>query len=342
MKAPGKLFLLGEYVVLFGGPAVVMSVARYVTVTITASDRDFEFSSPGMRFPLLKGVWEAGGMCWQDPAADHHLLITLIDALIADGVIDEHTPPFNLCIDSRDLFSDDQQKLGLGSSAAITNALVCAVDEYAHQCTSVGNASRVAPEFVYGVHQAFQEGRGSGADIAAGVIGGVSIFQRLPNGVLPKVEAISLPEDLYICPIWVGKSASTQSALRALERFQLEHPGQFSQAITPLLVLAESGIEALKSSDSAGFARLCGQYCHNLSDFGRIVGVDIVSTVHQEVLALARQTGVAYKPSGAGSGDFGIALSNNIKALDHFERAVTRAGFTPMKMGLGRPCERII
>ena len=38
-SAPGKLFLLGEYAVLEGAPAMLTAVDRRVTVQITTSDR---------------------------------------------------------------------------------------------------------------------------------------------------------------------------------------------------------------------------------------------------------------------------------------------------------------
>ena len=37
-RAPGKLFLLGEYAVLDGCPAVVAAVDRYVTVGLRLED----------------------------------------------------------------------------------------------------------------------------------------------------------------------------------------------------------------------------------------------------------------------------------------------------------------
>ena len=340
VRAPGKLFLLGEYAVLFGGPAIVRAVDRYVIVTIEPLDSvgptSIEVSSRGASMPPLKAVWN-GQLDYASPCPEHELVMTILDALVAHGVVHQHFGAVKCTIDSRELFHHGQ-KLGLGSSAAVTHALVKAIVEYA----SLGTGSVLLPsDFVFNVHRAFQHGRGSGADIGAGVMGGTYSFRRASEHTLPDMARITLPTKLHMTSIWAGQPASTTQALGSLDDFHTRHPGQFSAALTPILALAENGTSALQAGDAAYFVSLCDEYGHNLSEFGRTVGVDIMSSSHQELRQIARSCGVVYKPSGAGNGDFGVGYSLDIKALERFERKAEQAGYTRIELGSGEPCQRI-
>jgi len=337
-KAPGKLFLLGEYVVLFGGPALLISVDRYLHVAIESSPSAFRIRSLGAELPTLEGNWVQGRIDWSNLTPQHKLVTTVIDALTQDGVIHSALPPFDLCIDSRELFVDGI-KLGFGSSAAVTHALARALVDYANYCEAQQRHA-ITPEWVFNVHRAYQQGRGSGADIAAGVIGGSFSFQRLSDHCVPHIEPITLPSDLHCRYVWVGKAASTTEVLGQLQQIQQSRPARFSHLLTPLMVLAETGKSALEEGDVARFLAIAQSYCHNLSDFGDKVGIDIVSKEHLNLSKISSQVGVSYKPSGAGGGDFGIAFSSDINSLSEFERRAAKVGCEVVSLALGLPCHR--
>ena len=48
---------------------------------------------------------------------------------------------------------------------------------------------------------------------------------------------------------------------------------------------------------------------------GKTSGMPIISAIHQQIATLIRQAGGAYKPSGAGSGDIGIAFAESVDQL---------------------------
>ncbi len=339
VRSPGKLFLLGEYAVLFGGPAIVQAVDRYVEVTVdaaTGSAAGIEVCSLGARLTPLKAYWREE-LIYGTPAPEHELVMTILDALSAYGVLTETLGSIKCTIDSRALFHQ-HNKLGLGSSAAITHALTRAIVAYANERQAV---APLPSDFVFNVHRAFQHGRGSGADVGAGVLGGTFSFRRASEHTLPDMAAVNVPAGLHMTPVWAGKPSSTSQALGTLADFQTRHPGQFTAALTPLMELAEQGADALARSDSARFIQLCDEYSHNLSEFGRTVGVDIMSSPHRELRKLATNSGVVYKPSGAGNGDIGIAYSLDIKALARFAGKAEKAGFAQLTLGIGRACHRI-
>lgn len=376
VRAPGKLFLLGEYAVLYGGPAIVQAVNRYVVVTVEPFDpsQDYpqgqrvpgeisiEVTALGAKVAPLKATL-GDSLRFESPQPEHALVMTILDGLAAHSVIDQGMGSIRCTIDSRELFHGEH-KLGLGSSAAVTHGLARALADYAgpgrdngHEDTGDGDIGprdighsgkghaqrgpRLPPDFVFNIHRAFQRGRGSGADIGAGVMGGIFEFRRASEHTLPDMKQVSVPAHVHMSPVWAGQPASTVEALGSLAAFKSRHPGRFTAALTPLLELAEDGAAALETGDGERFVRICDDYGHNLSEFGRTVGVDIMSSAHRELRKIARASGIVYKPSGAGNGDFGVGYANDIKALRYFERRARHAGFTPLALGSGKLCHRI-
>ena len=56
--------------------------------------------------------------------------------------------------------------------------------------------------------------------------------------------------------------------------------------------------------------------------FGSSIGAEIVTREHRGVIVQAERYGIAYKVSGAGGGDLGLAFSADTEALEQFKRAV--------------------
>jgi len=327
-RAPGKLFFLGEYAVLFGGPAVVMAVDRYVNVTITAKRSGVTVRSQGAPLRILHATWQHDELCFDEPEIGHRLVITLLNALVANGFFHARSPGMDINIDSRELFNGEQ-KLGLGSSAAVAQALTLGVTEFAK---NYGIHHEVDEGFEFNVHREFQGGQGSGADVAAGFSGGHFVYQRCGGNVLPLTTPVEFPSKLHCRYLWVGRPASTQSALQTMYDYQEQAPQEFTEALSPLLDLAQQGASALADGNSDAFLVACKSYCHNLSEFGRRIGVDIVSAPHAALLEEAQKLNLAYKPSGAGNGDFGIVFSKKINDLKKFERQVKKHNAVAMML----------
>lgn len=334
VQAPGKLFLLGEYAVLFGGPAIVMAVNRYVRVNVAAVRDGVTTRSRGAPVRALHATWRQDELCFDRPDEQHRLITTVLDALSTNDILHPALPGLEIVIDSRELF-EGHTKLGLGSSAAVAHALTLGVVEFAK---NYGVTHALDEGFVFNTHHEYQRGQGSGADVGAGYCGGHFMFQRNSEHVLPQTSSMTLPDDLHCRYIWVGQPASTQSALTILHDYQAHHPGRFTQAISPLLALAQQGINALVDVDTDKFLSVCEAYCHNLSEFGRSVGVDIVSAPHFKMLILAQKLDLAYKPSGAGNGDFGLVFGKDINALDRFVHEAAVLGGLAMDLAPGRAC----
>ncbi len=120
-SAPGKVVLCGEYAVLDGAPAVCMAIDRRAMVTVTNIDGDYHrVSTPGNS--MLEGRFVANGdsVDWLQ-GADHYKIV--------DAVWRTLEPVGNggLSIELNTRGFIDQistKKIGIGSSAALTVALV--------------------------------------------------------------------------------------------------------------------------------------------------------------------------------------------------------------------------
>lgn len=297
--APGKLFVLGEYAVLGGGPALVTSVDRHVHVR-PRDDRD--------------------GYCVEGANFDDPLHLPL---LIRE-VLGEHegldVDLNRLTVDVGELFRDGT-KLGLGSSAASTAALVASTAPTLDRDRQF--------EIAHRVHREFQGGVGSGADIAVSTFGGPLVyhleetappFDELDLGGLTDLgepfeagpatldTGVDFPDDIRIDAVWTGHHADSSSFVRAVGDRLREAPRQTARRLTAAARAARAGIKALRNGASEDFVDAVREGDRAMEQLGADVGVPVITDIHRRIRALAHTTHAVAKPSGAGGGDFTLLV----------------------------------
>jgi phosphomevalonate kinase len=314
--APGKLVALGEYAVLDGAPAVVLAVDRRVAVALGPSPDGacrLETRAPdpvATRFPA--GTTSGAG------------LVDLVTALAE--------PPlaWHGAIDSSALFANGA-KLGLGSSAAVLTAFAGAFAAYARA------AGRSYPEptlaRLIDLHRAFQGGRGSGLDVAASFTGGAIVFSLSPGG-MPQVGSVRLPNSVGFAGVFPGHSASTPELVAHYRAWRAEQPRRAEALMGRLGALAEAGCAAASGNDAAAWLAAFAAYGRGLADLGDEIGVPIVTAEHRQIGQEAERFGVAYKVSGAGGGDLGLACAADAAALAAFTQSIEGRGFRVINVTL--------
>ena len=314
-RAPGKLVALGEYAVLDGAPAVVLALDRYVEVEIapsgdgacrltTRADRTVERRfAPG----------ESSGAVLVD-------LVTATAPQLA----------FEATIDSQALYSG-AAKLGLGSSAAVLTAWAGAFKALARSVGLPAPPPQVAD--LIELHRRFQMGKGSGLDVAAAHTGGAITFRLAGPGV-PQIGSVRLPNSVGFAGIFAGRSASTPELVGHYRAWRRDRPREAAALVHRLTAQAEAGCAALLQGDAAAWIEAFAAYGRGLQELGDEMGAAVVTAEHREIGAEAQRHGVAYKVSGAGGGDLGLACADDVGRLDAFRKSVGDRGFRVIKVSL--------
>jgi phosphomevalonate kinase len=327
-SAPGKLVLVGEYAVLEGAPALVLAIDRRARVVLDECEGDAcRIDAPDIG--VVGAHWRLdvdGCVRWDELDGTDierlRLLTTLIETLCAGRA----PAPFRARLDTRAFFLDDaRQKLGLGSSAALTVAMTAAL--CAHQGCEVPSAQRLIA-----MHRMFQDGRGSGVDVAASLRGG-AVTYRLHSSA-PRIAPAAWPASLHWCCVWSGRPAQTAEMLARMSVWRARAPASYGLLLRDLRLCAEAATMAIETGNAAALLETVSLYADGLRKLGEASGVDIFSLEHQAIAACAAACGVVYKPCGAGGGDVGIAVSNDPLRLREFRLRVAREGFREIELEL--------
>ncbi|MDN5807025.1 MAG: phosphomevalonate kinase [Brevibacterium sp.] len=348
-RAPGKLFVAGEYAVVEPGqPAVLVAVDRYITVRLSEScDVGRIHSSEYGKAPLV-WVREAEG---NSIVVDHRPTDYVLSAI---DVVEElraeiGTPPryFDLDISS-ELDDASGRKFGLGSSGAVTTATIAALDEFYTLGLTRTERFKLALLATIAVAP-----NASCGDIAASTFGGWIRFtspdrealglHRQVHGVASALACrewegsganrLTPPDSLQLLVGWTGSPASTE---RLVKRVRI--PGTAApQPYESFTADSRACVDALVASFEAddGSALECIRRARRLLQrLGTASGSQIETEQLRSLCDIAETYGAAAKPSGAGGGDCGIALSEadlpTIDILREWERhGIQRLSLSP-------------
>lgn len=304
--APGKAVLAGEYVVLQDAPAISAALDRRVRISLEeTADESHVLSAPG----YLDGSWrflvsEAGKVDWQDSLPEPSSF-RLVEE-VWESFDTSQWPALALVIDSRQ-FCDAASgvKLGLGSSAAVCVALAATLQEYAGAGGAIEDIARNA-------HDRFQCGRGSGIDVATSLHGGVIQYRRADFAV----QHVEWPAGLHYRYLWSGQSVATAEKLEKLGR-SLDQASA-GDGMNLLGEHARHVSAAWLSGDTSRILESFPDYVDALRAFSVDHDLGIFDAGHEKISRQASDSGIVYKPCGAGGGDIGIVLAASQQAVDEF------------------------
>ncbi len=299
-RAPGKLFVTGEWAVLRGAPALVAAVDRQAVVTVRAGDRGVVVES------IAEGRTTRLDVDAPLPLGDAGTVLAAARTL---GI----RTPLHVVVDSR-AFLVGERKLGLGRSAATLVAASAALQPTA--------APRAVLDAALAANALFQAGQGSGADIAAAVYGGLVEARRAEPALA--VERRTLPVGLHLLAGWTGTSAHTTPLLTRFAT--VTAPASFAE----LFAVAVRAAEAVARGDAATLLDAVDRSAALLARFGTELDLPIVTPALATLVRVANRAGAAAKASGAGAGDCGIALATSATQADAVRAAWEDAGIVPL------------
>jgi phosphomevalonate kinase len=302
VRAPGKAILCGEYAVLHGAPGIAVAVDRVVIASEGATP-------PKSDSPFVRAAME--------------------HALRAGGAALDAAQ-----VDSSALY-ENGEKLGLGSSAAVTAAVVG---------LSLAKAKRTLdPRTLFAIadaaHAEAQRTRGSGVDVACSVFGGAIRFQRRNGHV--DVAPVDLPDDVRLTFVWTGQAASTGAFIERVKALAEAEPTRHQAAVGRLISHAHAFATAIADNEAQELVRAADAFGQAMAALGEAAGCDIVTKQHQLFAALARQFGGAAKPSGAGGGDLGVAFTIGSRETEALRAAARDAGLNLLSLGAPAPGLRL-
>ncbi len=293
ISAPGKAFLIGEYAVLEGHEAVVTAVDVRAHAHPPRPQHG-ERPSPDSPFvaaavELVSGWLRGQGLEVPDPEA--------LPVVTTVG------------------FTAGNRKLGLGSSAAVTAAVIAWYMQAADLDIESAAVRESAQSIAREAHAMAQHGRGSGADVATAVYGGTIRFS-LAGGAQP----LELPSWLTIGFFDAGAPASTGSFIRSVEAGAAAQPEAYRAAIAILAEASETFQAAIAETDAdAGFAQVqaaCARHNEGLAQLQAIAEISILTDHIQTITGAAQWAQLAAKPSGAGGGDLVVVFARSEAKLD--------------------------
>jgi phosphomevalonate kinase len=217
---------------------------------------------------------------------------------------------------THDHLAVDGVKLGLGSSAAATVATLRAATE---------GLSLTETELwrrADAIHRALQGGRGSGADVAATVHGGLLLYTREPTGVVP----VHIHPDVRLVALRTEASVKTAPRLARFEAFVAAHPPEAARFES----LSERGVAqlalALASGDATALREAVAAAREALLFLQARAGLELETPTMRRAIDLAAGLGVGAKQSGAGGGDCAVAIAPDEDAARRLMKASADAG----------------
>lgn len=289
VSVPGSVMITGEHAVVYGSRAIVAAVEQRLTLELRPrADRRVSIASDIA--PLFQGDLD------QITATGDYKFINA--ALLAQRDALRDSLPGGCDITVR---SQINPTLGLGSSAAVTVAIVAALMRYCGQPLDDTVAlHRRAHQIVLSI-----QGRGSGADLAASLMGGM-IAYRAP----PAVEITPLPLPAALSLRYCGYKTPTAVVLQKIATQMQGNEARFDQIYADMAVLADQAIAAAQTAAQTQnwteFASTLSRYQILMQDLG-------VSdpTLDQIITEARRDPAVqAAKISGSGLGDCVLAVSD--------------------------------
>ncbi|MBN2704712.1 MAG: hypothetical protein JXR23_10925 [Pontiellaceae bacterium] len=292
--APGSLMLLGEHAVLHGHPALVCAIDRSITVRLTpCTDQLLTINS-------ALGQYEAP----LDALADHASFRFVLQAIRQNRAALPRG--FNLAIESE--FSSD---IGFGSSAAVTVATHAVL---AHFCNRPFDRKALFSAALETVHTV--QGRGSGADLAAAVFGGVVGYTNQPSF---DPVALSLP----LTAVYCGYKTPTPEVIRRVEALRSADPKKYEQIYEEIGRSALRAVDCLREHDFDGF----GAVLNRNQELMDAMGVNTPELA--EIVAALQQADGVYgaKISGSGMGDCAVGIGR--AALPELAYSVYHLNISP-------------
>ncbi|QEA32404.1 phosphomevalonate kinase [Secundilactobacillus malefermentans] len=331
VKAPGKLYIAGEYAVVETGlPAIIVALNQFVKVSVSKAEKFGSIVSKQYQENSIYWTRENDRMVFDDRDNPFHYILSAIK--ITEEYAKKLNKPlglYHLKINS-ELDSADGKKYGLGSSAAVTVATINALCQFYKLPIDKDKLFKLAAIAHFEI-----QGNGSLGDIAASVYGGWIAYHSFDrdwlklarkNYDLPKllsekwpslnIEILTPPENMKLMIGWTGSPASTSHLVDKVALAKAKEGMDYQQFLNDSKNCLQSMIEGFKKGSLAVITKQLSENRRILDNLSKLSGVAIETANLKKLCDIAVNHGGAAKSSGAGGGDCGIVLIDKAKQTE--------------------------
>ena len=314
--APGKIFLSGEYFVLDGALATIMSTKQRVKVTIedqTDVDNIFYCSVIDQCFPF--NVHDNYQINWLDENPGEFGLF--LELSIKRMKVKPNNTLFT--IDTNDLYFQGN-KIGLGSSAAISVAILNAMNNFYDIKLSKYEIINNSME----LHKMHQGKNGSGLDVISSYAD--SNLIECDKNMLSdqKWNTLDWPKNLIINGILTSHESSTSSMIEKYNIAKQKDSRNFKSLYSQMKKILDKFSEAWRTGDTSDILNLLKKQSILMKQLDNDFDIGIYTEEHKNLSELAESLGLFYKPSGAGGGDLGFAMSDDLLKMKQFSHIIEK------------------
>jgi mevalonate kinase len=283
-SASGSLMLLGEHAILHGRRALVCAIDRRINVALS------KISKPILRIVSDLGSYESP----LDNLTDHPDFRFVLDAV--------KQYPREQGIELK-IGSDFSSDIGFGSSAAVTVATHAALMQSPRSWTSATeedhcragaetpplDKEKLFKRSLATVHRV--QGRGSGADVAASVFGGVVAYRAEPLEIYPMGESFPLTA------VYSGSKMKTVDVIKIVEEQRRADPEKYERIFDEMDVSVGRVVDDFPT---LGKKLISNQFL--MEEMG------LCNAALAEIIGIFQALEIPAKISGSGLGDCAIGL----------------------------------
>ena len=305
--ASGKVFFSGEYMALEGGKAITISTPQHAKVSISEIDESNNTlltSMSDQTYPFrldenMKLIWLN-----QDPK---HLGSILKESI---KQFDKGFSGRSISLDTSEFFYQ-QRKIGIGSSSALSVAMTKALEEL----FDLNLTDKAIINHAREIHNRAQKYDGSGFDIVTSFLEKRTLSCRiLENGDYDYKE-IELPDEIKIFAVVNDQYTKTSEMINKYKAAKKRYIDYFSIHAPKMKNELEQLFGSILMKDNKSIFQNLDRYNELLADMDNQFNLGVFNN-HHELIKLAKDEDIFYKPSGAGGGDIGLLIGDDKERLD--------------------------
>ena len=351
VKAPGKLYIAGEYAVTEPGyKSVLIALDRFVTATIEEADQyKGTIHSKALHHNPVTFSRDEDSIVISDPHAAKQLNYVVTDIEIFEQYAkscDIAMKHFHLTIDSN-LDDSNGHKYGLGSSAAVLVSVIKVLNEFYDMKLSNLYIYKLAV-----IANMKLQSLSSCGDIAVSVYSGWLAYSTFDHEwvkhqiedttveeVLIKnwpglhIEPLQAPENMEVLIGWTGSPASSPHFVSEVKRLKSD-PSFYGDFLEDSHRCVEKLIHAFKTNNIKGVQKMVRQNRTIIQRMDKEATVDIETEKLKYLCDIAEKYHGASKTSGAGGGDCGITIINKDVDKEKIYDEWTKHGIKPLKFNI--------